>query len=159
MADLNKELQRIEQGEAWDESDEIVQVEVKRPLDKVVPVRLPAAEWEKLRKEARELGVGPTTLARMWILERLRLRSISPQDVFRFSQLFGTSAFLEGLPSLLTPRETEILEYIAQGCSNKQITEKLSVSEAAVKSHIAAILQKLNPRREIVTYAKSKRET
>jgi len=159
MADLNKELQRIEQSEAWDESDEIVQVEVKRPLDKVVPVRLPAAEWEKLRKEARELGVGPTTLARMWILERLRLRSISPQDVFRFSQLFGTSSFLEGLPPLLTPRETEILEYIAQGCSNKQITEKLSESEAAVKSHVTSILQKLNPRREIVTYAKSKRET
>ena len=50
MADLNKELQHIEQGEAWDESDEVVQVEVKRPLDKVVPVRLPTAEWEKLRK-------------------------------------------------------------------------------------------------------------
>ena len=159
MADLNKELQRIEQGEAWDDTDEIVQVEVKKPLDKVIPIRLPAAEWEKLRKEARELGVGPTTLARMWILERMRLRSISPQDVFRFSQLFRTSAFLEGLPSLLTPRETEILEYIAQGYSNKQINEKLSVSESAVKSHITAILQKLSPRHEIVTYAKSKRET
>ena len=159
MADSNKELQRIEQGEAWDESDEIVHVEVKRPLDTVVPVRLPAAEWEKLREEARELGVGPTTLARMWILERLRLRSISPQDVLRFSQLFGTSALLEGLPLRLTPRETEILQYIAQGYSNKHITEKLSVSEAAVKSYVAAILQKLNPRPEIVTYAKSKRKT
>lgn len=159
MGDLNKELERIEQGEAWDESDEIVQVEVKRPLDKVVPVRLPAAEWEKLRKEARELGIGPTTLARMWILERLRLRSLSLQDVFRFFQLFGPSAFLESSPSLLTPREIEILEYIAQGHINKQIAEKLGVSEAAVKSHITVILQKLNARREIVTYAKSKRET
>lgn len=159
MADLNKELERIEQGEAWDESDEIVQVEVKRPLDKVVPVRLPAAEWEKLRKEARELGIGPTTLARMWILERLRLRSIHLQDVIRFSQLFGPSAFLGNLPSLPTPREREILGYMAQGHTNKQIAEKLGISEAAVKSHITAILLKLNPRREIVTYAKSKRET
>jgi len=159
MANLNKELQRIEQGEAWDESDEIVQVEVKRPLDKVVPVRLPAAEWEKLRKEARELGVGPTTLARMWILERLRLRSISLEDVFGFCRLYGTSAFLGGLPSLLTPRETEILGYIAQGCSNKQITEKLGVSEEVVKSHIEAIQQKLHPGQKIVTYARSKRET
>ena len=75
MADLDKELQHIEQGDAWDESDEVIQVEVKKPLDKVIPVRLSAEKWEELRKEARELGIGPTTLARMWILERLRQRT------------------------------------------------------------------------------------
>jgi hypothetical protein len=50
----------------------IVQVEVKKPLDKVIPVRLSSEKWEELRHEAKELGIGPTTLARMWILERLR---------------------------------------------------------------------------------------
>jgi hypothetical protein len=75
MVDLDKEIERIEQGDAWDESDEVVQVEVKKPLDKVIPVRLSAGKWEELRKEARELGIGPTTLARMWILERLRQRT------------------------------------------------------------------------------------
>ncbi|MBI2871900.1 MAG: hypothetical protein HYY00_01775 [Chloroflexi bacterium] len=65
----------MEQGDAWDKSDEIVQVEVKKPLDKVIPVRLSAEKWEELRREARELGIGPTTLARMWILERLRQRT------------------------------------------------------------------------------------
>ena len=74
MAALDQEIQRIEQGDAWDESDEVVQVEIKKPLDKVIPVRLSAEKWEELRKEARELGIGPTTLARMWILDRLRLR-------------------------------------------------------------------------------------
>ena len=72
MSDIDKEIQRIEQGEAWDETDEVVEVEVKKPLDKVIPVRLSAEKWEELRKEAHELGIGPTTLARMWILERLR---------------------------------------------------------------------------------------
>ena len=75
MADLDKEIQRIEQGDAWGESDEVVEVEVKKPLDKVIPVRLPTEKWEELRKEASELGIGPTTLARMWILERLRQRT------------------------------------------------------------------------------------
>ena len=42
MADLDKEIERIEQGDAWDESDEVVQVEAKKPLDKVIPVRLSA---------------------------------------------------------------------------------------------------------------------
>lgn len=72
MADLDKAVEDIERGDAWNESDEVVRVEVKKPLDKVIPVRLPADKWEQIRKEARELGVGPTTLARMWILERLR---------------------------------------------------------------------------------------
>lgn len=75
MTDLDREVERIEQGDAWDEGDEVVHVEVKKPLDKVIPVRLTAEKWEELRKEAREMGVGPTTLARMWILERLRRRA------------------------------------------------------------------------------------
>lgn len=74
MADIDKEVERIEQGDAWDEADAVVHVEVKKPLDKVIPVRLPADKWEQIRQEARELGIGPTTLARMWILERLRQR-------------------------------------------------------------------------------------
>lgn len=75
MADVDKEIQRIEQGNACEETDEVVEVEVKKPLDKVIPVRLSAGKWEELRREARELGIGPTTLARMWILERLRQRT------------------------------------------------------------------------------------
>ena len=74
MADIDKEVERIEQGNAWDESDAVVDIEVKKPLDKVIPVRLTSDKWEQIRDEARELGVGPTTLARMWILERLRQR-------------------------------------------------------------------------------------
>jgi hypothetical protein len=75
MAGLDKEIERVERGDSWDESDTVVQVEVKKPLDKVIPIRLSAEKWEELRKEARELGIGPTTLARMWILERLRHRT------------------------------------------------------------------------------------
>ncbi|MCJ7514441.1 MAG: hypothetical protein MUO89_00500 [Dehalococcoidia bacterium] len=71
---LDKAIQKIEAGNAWDESDEVVQVEGKKPLDKVIPVRLSGDKWEEMRREARELGVGPTTLARMWLLECLRQR-------------------------------------------------------------------------------------
>jgi hypothetical protein len=71
--EIQKEIERIDNGgSAWNESDEVVQVEVKEPLDKVIPVRLTSENWEALRKAARDLGIGPTTLARMWILERLR---------------------------------------------------------------------------------------
>lgn len=72
MNDIEEKAKKLEEGEAWEETDEVVEIEVKRPLDKVIPVRLPSEKWEKLRREANELGVGPTTLARMWILEKLR---------------------------------------------------------------------------------------
>lgn len=74
MADLDKAVEDIERGDAWNESDEVVHVEVRKPLDKVIPVRLSTDKWEQIRAEARELGIGPTTLARMWILEHLRSR-------------------------------------------------------------------------------------
>jgi hypothetical protein len=69
---MSANIKNSEQGNAWEETDEVVQVEVKKPLDKVIPVRLSSEKWEQIREEARELGVGPTTLARMWILEHLR---------------------------------------------------------------------------------------
>lgn len=46
--------------------------------------------------------------------------------------------------SPLTPRETEILNHIAQGLLNKQIAIKLGISEQTIKNHVTAILRKLN---------------
>jgi len=77
MNDIEREAQKLETGEAWEKTDEVVEIEVKRPLEKVIPVRLSSDKWEELRREARELGIGPTTLARMWILERLRHATLS----------------------------------------------------------------------------------
>jgi len=54
-----------------EEMVEPVEVKVKRPLDKIVPIRLPADHWAELYSYAHKLGVGPTTLARMWIFEKL----------------------------------------------------------------------------------------
>ena len=85
MTDIDKVVEKIEQGDAWEETDEVVHVEVKKPLDKVIPVRLPTDKWEQIRAEARELGVGPTTLARMWILEHLRQRVKVLPDGFKES--------------------------------------------------------------------------
>jgi hypothetical protein len=73
MKNLDKEIERIEKDDAWKDSDEVIKLKAKKPLDKVIPIRLQSVHWEKLREQAKELGVGPTTLARMWILERLRL--------------------------------------------------------------------------------------
>jgi len=47
----------------------------------------------------------------------------------------------------ITPRELEILELIAQGMSNREIAEKLFVSENTVKTHSSRVFEKLGARR------------
>lgn len=76
-----REVARIDAGESlWDESEPLEEtMDFKQPLGKVVSMRLTNAQWKALYAEARELGVGPTTLARMWILKELRAsRLIGP---------------------------------------------------------------------------------
>ena len=51
---------------------------------------------------------------------------------------------VETFVSPLTPRETEVLTYIARGNSNKQIAVVLSISEQTIKNHITSILRKLD---------------
>lgn len=43
----------------------------------------------------------------------------------------------------LTPQQTRVLSMLAEGLLNKQIAYELNVSEATVKAHVSAILQKL----------------
>jgi DNA-binding CsgD family transcriptional regulator len=47
----------------------------------------------------------------------------------------------------ITKRELEILELIAKGMSNKEIAEKLFVSENTVKTHSSRLFEKLSAKR------------
>lgn len=69
---FEEEVEWLETHDSWDDADEDVEVKGKMPLDTVVPVRVTGDVWRALHREAKELGVGPTTLARMWIMEKLR---------------------------------------------------------------------------------------
>ncbi|AFY88520.1 response regulator [Chroococcidiopsis thermalis] len=46
----------------------------------------------------------------------------------------------------LTPRELEILQLIASGANNREIAQKLFISEGTVKNHVTNILNRLNLR-------------
>ncbi|HKH35799.1 MAG TPA: BTAD domain-containing putative transcriptional regulator [Rubrobacter sp.] len=49
----------------------------------------------------------------------------------------------EELPAVLTRREREVVIFVAQGLTNRQIAKELVVSERTVEKHVANILKKL----------------
>jgi DNA-binding NarL/FixJ family response regulator len=70
----------------------------------------------------------------------------------------ATGALAPAAFAPLSVREAEILEAIAQGLTNRSVGERLSISEATVKSHVTSILRKLavNGRTQAVLYALKK---
>lgn len=55
----------------------------------------------------------------------------------------------------LSPREREVIEFLARGLKNKQIAAQLFISETTVRHHLTSIFQKLEvtDRVELVIYA------
>ena len=47
---------------------------------------------------------------------------------------------------IITKREEEVLQLIADGCSTPEVAAKLYISQKTVKNHLASIYEKLNAR-------------
>ncbi|MCE7939329.1 MAG: hypothetical protein DYG90_12250 [Chloroflexi bacterium CFX6] len=71
---------REEEAEFWDNhdfsefEDELKSVKVRfaKRLSQGLAVRFDEETLEALRTQAKRKGIGPTTLVRMWVIERLR---------------------------------------------------------------------------------------
>jgi len=71
----------------------------------------------------------------------------------------GAAAVGDPELDLLTPRETEVLRYIARGYAYKQVARQLSISVKTVESHVSAVLRKLqlSSRHELTRWATDRR--
>ena len=78
------------------------------------------------------------------INESLTTRPKVAEHVLQQFQELTSRSESEAFISPLTPREIEILQYIAQGYLNKQIAAELGISEQTIKNHVTSILRKLN---------------
>jgi DNA-binding NarL/FixJ family response regulator len=78
------------------------------------------------------------------INESLTSHPVLADQVLRQFQELSRQSETKPFVSSLTPREMEILDYIAQGLLNKQIALQLGISEQTIKNHVTSILRKLN---------------
>jgi DNA-binding NarL/FixJ family response regulator len=67
----------------------------------------------------------------------------TPPDLDMSAQPNREASALVRRLSSLTPQQVRVLMMLSQGLLNKQIAYELGVSEATVKAHVSAILQKL----------------
>lgn len=99
-----------------------------------------ALPWPLHRAQALELA-GEIDAARA-----LYAQTGAAADAARLSRAQTRTG---GLPDILSRRETEVAELVAEGRSNRAIAERLSLSERTVENHIGSIFNKLNLRSRV----------
>lgn len=72
-------------------------------------------------------------------IARRLMEAVSSDQLPHSSKLTTRPKDLEGL----TERELEVLEQIARGLTNREIAEKMVISEKTVKTHVSNLLDKL----------------
>ena len=70
-------------------------------------------------------------------------RTWTPPDIDLSTGSDGETKALVARLATLTPQQVRVLMMLSEGLLNKQIAYELGVSEATVKAHVSAILQKL----------------
>ncbi|MFJ2456121.1 response regulator transcription factor, partial [Pseudomonas protegens] len=88
-------------------------------------------------------------------LHELRLRQPLLLAAGETLQTPSSAGPLENRESLLSLRELQVLQLIAQGCSNQQIAEQLFISLHTVKTHGRRIHSKLGVERRTQAVAKA----
>lgn len=62
----------------------------------------------------------------------------------QFQEMSSLGKAVKDLTTPLTRKELQVLSLIAEGNSNKQIANALSISDQTIKNHVSAILRKIN---------------
>jgi DNA-binding NarL/FixJ family response regulator len=73
--------------------------------------------------------------------------SVARRVVAEFARLTSSARPInDGLPDPLTERELDVLRLLAEGMSNREIGNKLSITEGTVKNYVTNVLQKIGAR-------------
>lgn len=154
-------------GEASDGEQAVAMVEKERPDVLLLDLRMPkldgVAVIERLKPKFPDLAVVilSTYDTDDDILRALRagskaylLKDTPPDELANcvrtvhagrnyVSATVGAKLAAQATQTSLTFRELDVIKLIAQGCLNKEIADRLSITEGTVKSHTSALFLKL----------------
>ncbi len=154
-------------GEASDGEAAISLAERRRPDVVIMDIRMPGLDGLEATKEVRErlpgtevllftafgerslLGRGLDAGARGYLLKEASsdtlvraIEKVANGEAYVDPALMPTFLTRDS-QDLLTPRERQILQLLADGMSNAEVAAKLYISQETVKSHVRHILAKL----------------
>jgi DNA-binding CsgD family transcriptional regulator/Tfp pilus assembly protein PilF len=93
-------------------------------------------------------GLGEAAFALEWAAGRaLPLAEAIAEALAVTTEVVSSAAGRPSTPSArhgLTPREVEVLQVVREGCSNREIGERLFISERTARTHVQNILDKLD---------------
>ena len=102
---------------------------IRRSMDFGASGRIPKRFGVETLREA----IGKVMNGDVWIPADIDMSAAADPDMTRLRDRLVT----------LTPQQVRVLMMLSEGLLNKQIAYELSVSEATIKAHVSAILQKL----------------
>lgn len=123
-------------------STQVVMITTFTTADAVVPALRAGASGYVLKSDPPERIL---TTVRQALTGRTELSPSALEAVV--GHLRGEDKRHELPPAvILTARETEVLKYLASGCSNKEVAELLGISEKSVKLHVTHLVAKFGVR-------------
>jgi DNA-binding NarL/FixJ family response regulator len=111
--------------------------EMKKVNDRAKIIAMTA--YVDLIADARRAGADDALLKDFTREELLHLIRELHQRQFSLRADHGPDDLVGGL----TPRELEVLRCVAEGCSDREIAERLSITESTAKNHMRSVLDKL----------------
>ena len=144
-------------GEATDGASAVALTERRRPDVVIMDLRMPDMDGleatEMLLQKVPGTGVliftayGERSLLQRGLESGARgyiLKETPHETLLRaIEKVAAGETFVQGQADILTPREREILQLLADGMSNVDVAAKLFISQETVKSHVRHILAKL----------------
>lgn len=164
---ISRQSDMVVIGEAADGEQAIAMVEKEHPDVLLLDLRMPkldgVAVTERLKGKHPDMAIVilSTYDADDDILRALRagakaylLKDTPPEELAEcvravhagrnyVSAAIGAKLAAQATQTSLTFRELDVIKLIAQGCLNKEIADKLSITEGTVKSHTSALFLKL----------------
>ncbi|WP_018544631.1 LuxR C-terminal-related transcriptional regulator [Streptomyces sp. LaPpAH-108] len=147
-------------GQVPDGEAAVELVDHRRPDVVLLDVERPGTETVRLVMRMRDSSPSTRIIAMTRCVELSFLRALARAGVYRcLSKETTYSVLISALRGEaqerasvavplagLTPREAEIMGFVAQALSNRQISRKLAIAEDTVKRHLHNAFKKLNAR-------------